>query len=250
MADADSKSSAEKKAERSSAIEKQIEDAQKRKEERAFLEELAKRITIAREGRVHSEKKDYSKAIVAYRRFMTITAQAMGVEVEDLKPQLIDEKTRQSEALLISSIIFDMLKILDKLDTPTAKEERRMYHRLFVKFTLGQPFQMFAAENMRKFIRYRKSIRNKGEFWATYQAIRIKKFCAVATWAYEAADAPEVRRLRKFRDGTLSQSAFGRGFVRWYYRNGSSVVRVLNAVPGAKAATRRSIHFFARNFLK
>jgi hypothetical protein len=250
MADADSKSSAEKKAERSNAIEKQIEEAQKRKEERAFLEELAKRITIAREGRVFSEKKDFSKAIVSYRRFMTITAQSLNVEIEELKPQLIEEKTRQSEALLISSIIFDMLKILDKLDTPSAKEERRMYHRLFVKFTLGQPFQMFAAENMRKFIRYRKSIRNRGEFWATYQAIRVKKFCAVATWAYSSSNAPEVRALRRFRDQTLSQSAAGRGFVRWYYRNGSSVVRILDALPGAKTATRRSIHFFARKFLK
>lgn len=249
MADADSKSSAEKKAERSNAIEKQIEEAQKRKEERAFLEELAKRITIAREGRVHSEKKDFSKAITAYRRFMSITAKAMSVEVEELKPQLIDEKTRQSESLLISSIVFDMLKILDKLDTPTAAEERRMYHRLFVRFTLGQPFQTFAAENMRKFIRYRKSIRHKGEFWATYQAIRVKKFCAVATWAYESAEAPEVRALRRFRDRTLSQSAAGRGFVRWYYRNGTSVVRVLEAMPGAKSAARKSIRFFAKNFL-
>lgn len=250
MADSDPKSSAEKKAERSNAIEEQILEAQKRKEERLFLEELAKRITIAREGRIASEKKDFSKAIVAYRRFMSITAQAVSVEIENLKPQLFDEKTRQSESLLISSIIFDMLKILDKLDTPAAKEERRMYHRLFVRFTLGQPFQMFAAENLRKFIRYRKSIRNKGEFWATYQAIRVKKFCAVATWAYESANAHDVRALRKFRDQTLSQNAAGRGFVRWYYRNGSLVVRVLNTIPGAKTAARKSLHLFAQNFLK
>lgn len=248
MADADSKSSAEKKAERSSAIEKQIEEAQKRKEERQFLEELAKRISIAREGRVYSEKKDFSKAIVAYRRFMTITAQSMSAEIEDLKPQLFDEKTRQSEALLVSSIVFDMLKILDKLDTDTAKEERRMYHRLFIRFTLGQPFQTFAAENMRKFIRYRKSVRNKGEFWATYQAIQVKKFCAVATWAYASTEAPEVRRLRKFRDERLSRHAAGRAFVRWYYRNGSLVVRVLEAMPGAKSAARMGIHFFTKNF--
>lgn len=249
MADSDSKSSAEKKAERSSAIEEQILEAQKRKEERVFLEELAKRITIAREGRMFSDKKDFSRAITAYRRFMSITAQSLGVEVEDLKPQLFEEKTRQSESLLISSILFDMLKILDKLDTDSAKEERRSYHRLFVRFTLGQPFQNFAAENLRKFIRYRKSIRNKGEFWATYQAIRMKKFCAVATWAFESENAPEVRRLRRFRDEKLSQSAPGRAFIRWYYRNGLAVAKILNAVPGAKSAARNGISFFTRKFL-
>jgi hypothetical protein len=118
-----------------------------------------------------------------------------------------------------------------------------------VRFTLGQPFQTFAAENLRKFVRYRKSIRNKGEFWATYEAIRVKKFCAVATWAYESADAPEVRRLRRFRDEKLSRNVFGRGFVRWYYRNGSSVVRAMNAVPGAKPFTRKTLSYFTRNFL-
>ena len=242
----DPKSAAEKKAERSNLIEEQIKEAQRRKEERLFLEELSKRITIARDGRVFSEKKDYGQAITCYRRFMSITAQALNVEFSELKPQLFEEKNRTGECLLISSIIFDMLKILDKLDTETAKEERRQYHRLFIRFTLGQPFQTYAAENLRKFIIYRKSIRNKGEFWATYHAIRMKKFCAVATWAYESENPPEVRRLRKFRDERLSQSVMGRAFVHWYYRNGGSIVQALDRVPGARVAARSTLGAIAR----
>lgn len=248
MDGSDPKTSAEKKAERSSAIEEQIKEAQRKKEERAFLDELAKRITIAREGRMFSDKKDFSKAITAYRRFLSITAQALSVELTDLKPQLFDDKSRNSESLLVSSILFDMLKILDKIDTPTAKEERALCHRLFIRFTLGQTFQMFAAENLRKFIVYRKSVRHKSEFWATYQAIRVKKFCAVATWAYESEDAPEVDRLRRFRDERLSRSAAGRAFVRWYYQNGSSVVRILGRVPGARCAAKVGLDLISRNF--
>jgi hypothetical protein len=249
MSGSDQKTSAEKKAERSNVIEEQIKEAQRRKEERSFLEELAKRITIAREGRQMSEKHDFSGAITAYRRFLSITARSMKVEVEELRPQLIEEKSRNGESLLISSILFDMLKILDKLDSATAKEERKLCHQLFIRFTVGQNFQMFAAENLRKFIVYRKSIRHKSEFWATYQAIKVKKFCAVATWAFASENAPEVRALRKFRDERLSRSAAGRGFVRWYYRNGASVVRVLDRLPGAKSLTRTGVRLFTKNLM-
>jgi hypothetical protein len=242
----DQKSAEEKKAERSNLIEEQIKEAQRRKEERLFLEELSKRISIARDGRVFSEKKEYGQAITCYRRFMSITAQAVSVEIPELKPQLFDEKNRAGECLLISSIIFDMLKILDKLDTETAIEERRQYHRLFIRFTLGQTFQTYAAENLRKFIIYRKSIRHKGEFWATYQAIRMKKFCAVATWAYGSEERPEVHRLRRFRDERLSRSAAGRAFVRWYYRNGAGIARALGRVPGARGAARSSLSALTR----
>ena len=76
-----SKSAADKKAARSSAIEEQIREQQKRKQERAFLEELAKRISIAREGKHHSDRKEFAQALSCYRRFMQITAQAMRVEV-------------------------------------------------------------------------------------------------------------------------------------------------------------------------
>lgn len=240
------KTAAEKKSERSSVIEEQIRNAQKKKEERLFLEELAKRISIARDGKHASLRKDFSKAITAYRRFLQITAQSVQVEIDDLRPGLFDERSRKGESLLISSIIFDMLKILDKLDTPSAKEERKQCHKLFIRFTIGQAFQMFAAENLRKYLVYRKSVRHKTEFWATYQAIKVKKFCAVATWAFSSEDAPEVRRLRRFRDRVLSRSAPGRAFVNWYYRHGLEIVGVLSVLPGAKAGSRKLLALAAR----
>lgn len=41
--------------------------------------------------------------------------------------------------------------------------------------------------------------------------------CYIATMVYGSYDAPEVMTLRKFRDETLSRSAGGRAFIRWYY---------------------------------
>jgi DNA-binding XRE family transcriptional regulator len=241
MDDPRQKSAADKKAARSSVIEEQIKLQQKRKEERAFLEELAKRIHIAREGKHHSEKGEFSEAITAYRRFFAITAKSVSVDIEQLKPTLFDERTRKGESLLISSMLFDMLKILDKLDNPSAKEERRLYHKLFIRFTLGQPFQIFAAENLRKYLVYRKSVRNKAEFWATYEAIRSKKFCIVASWAFGSEEHETVRRLRRFRNLRLTASPAGRAFISFYYRNGGSLARALALVPGARPLVRGAL---------
>lgn len=197
------KSASEKQKERSDKLEAQIRESEKRRQERQFLEELAKRISIAREGRTYIERRNYGAAMTAYRRFLTITAKSFNVEIDALSPTLFDEKSRVSESLIISSIFFDLLKMLDKLDSQSAAEERRLYHKLFLRFTKGMPFQHFAAENIRKHLVYSKSLRNKAEFWATYKAIAGGGFCIVASWAFDDAKAPEVERLRRFRGEVL-----------------------------------------------
>ncbi len=244
MAENNENSAASKKAARSSAIEEQIIRQQKRREEQAFLEELGKRITIARDGKQFSERRDFAAAIAQYRRFLAITARAQNVEVSELRPELFDKSQQTGESLLISSILLDTIKILDKLDNENAKEERSMCHRLFIRFTVGQPFQNFAAESLRKFIVYRKTVRHKTEFWNTYNAIRVKRFCAVASWAFESPQAPEVLRLRRFRDQYLVSNVAGRWFVSAYYRFGSDMADVLDQIPGAKPMVRSTLRFF------
>lgn len=241
-----SKSAADKKAERSSAIEEQILEQQKRKQERAFLEELAKRISIAREGKHHSDRKEFSKALSCYRRFLAITAQALRVDWESMSPANLDEGTRSGECLLISSILFDMLKILDKMETPAAKEERQICQRLFVRFTLGQNFQNHTAENLRKYLVYRKTVVHKAEFWGVYNAIRIKKFCVVATWAFAGEDHAAVAALRGFRDRRLASSAPGRMLVDTYYAHGEAALGVWRRLPGSRGLSRALLGAFAR----
>ena len=209
------KTAADRQKERSEQIEAQIREAEKRRQERQFLEELGKRISIAREGRTLVERKNYSAAMRAYRRFLSITARSLNAEIEDLSPSLFEEKKRVPEALIISSIFFDLLKMLDKLDSDSAREERQLYHKLFLRFTKGMPFQHFAAENIRKHLVYSNSLRNKNEFWATYRAIVGRSFCLVATWAFNSNDAPEVICLRRFRDRVLQRSRPGKAFTRW-----------------------------------
>ncbi|MGZ3711778.1 MAG: CFI-box-CTERM domain-containing protein [Bdellovibrionota bacterium] len=244
MEDKPKSAAASKFQERSNKIEEQIREAEKKKQERQFLEELGKRISIAREGRVFIERKDFAKAMIAYRRFLAITAKSQNVEIAQLSPQLFEEKRRTAEALIISSIFFDLLKMLDRLNTPSAAQERQLYHKLFVRFTLGQPFQHFAGENIRKNLVYGGGIVNKKEFWATYHAIQMKKYCVVATWAFGDEDCTEVQQLREFRDGKLSSTALGRAFTASYYRNGVLLRDCLKIIPGSKSAVRVVVRTF------
>lgn len=249
MSDSDKKpksASAERFAERSTRIEEQIKEAQKRKQEQQFLEELSKRISIGREGRAEFEKNNFSEAIGKYRRFLSITARSLGVEVEEMRPALFDAKIRAQESLLISAILLDLCKILDKLKTPSAMEERRLYQRLYVTFTMGQSFQGFAAENLRKYILYGgKNLQHKPEFWAMYNSIRIKRFCVVATTLI-GPTAPETETLRRWRDECLSRSSVGRSFIEAYYLLGPTLAMVMKRVPPLAFATKRALKWYAR----
>ncbi|MGZ3704531.1 MAG: CFI-box-CTERM domain-containing protein [Bdellovibrionota bacterium] len=249
MADKPRSSASDKQKERSDKLEAQIREGERRRQERQFLEELAKRITIAREGRTFMERKQYPAAMGAYRRFLSITARSFQVEIENLSPTLFEDKNRIAESLITSSIFFDLLKMLDKLDSASAREERMLYHKLFLRFTKGMPFQHFAAENIRKHLVYSNSIVNKPEFWNTYRAIVGRSFCLVATWAFDSDHAPEVVRLRRFRDEVLWPNRSGRAFTRWYYRNGEKVVSVLAKIPGSQRAVKALVRGIGAAFL-
>ena len=240
------RSVSDKQKERSEKLEAQIRDAEKRRQERQFLEELSKRITIAREGRAFIERKNYPAAMASYWRFLSITARSFNVQVEELTPTLFEEKRRVAESLIISSIFFDLLKMLDKLESDSAREERQLYQRLFLRFTKGMPFQHFAAENIRKHLVYSNSIVNKAEFWATYKAIVGKSFCIVASWAFDSETCSEVARLRRFRGEVLMRRAWGRSFARAYYRHGALLASSLAKVPAAKPIVRAALVTFTK----
>lgn len=53
-----------------------------------------------------------------------------------------------------------------------------------------------------------------------------KKGCYIATAVYGSYNAPEVWTLRRYRDGTLGQSVFGRLFIRVYYALSPLAIRL------------------------
>ena len=68
-----------------------------------------------------------------------------------------------------------------------------------------------------------------------------KEGCYIATAVYGSYDAPEVMTLRRFRDETLKNSAFGRWFIRTYYR--------LSPPVAEKLKNTKRINAFVRSIL-
>ena len=68
-----------------------------------------------------------------------------------------------------------------------------------------------------------------------------KEGCYIATAVYGSYDAPEVMTLRRFRDETLKNSAFGRWFIRTYYR--------LSPPVAEKLKNARRVNAFVRSIL-
>lgn len=68
--------------------------------------------------------------------------------------------------------------------------------------------------------------------------------CFVATAAYGDPDAPEVRRLRAFRDRVLLTNSVGQAFVRAYYRVSPPFARVIARRPALRRLVRRALDAF------
>ena len=70
--------------------------------------------------------------------------------------------------------------------------------------------------------------------------------CFIATAAYGDIDAPEVDQLRRFRDRSLMTNAFGRGFVKAYYRVSPPLARLIARKPRFRLAARKVLDVVRR----
>ena len=66
--------------------------------------------------------------------------------------------------------------------------------------------------------------------------------CFVATAAYGDPDAPEVERLRRFRDEHLLTNPIGTAFVRAYYKMSPPVARLIARHPSLRTAVRKTLN--------
>ena len=66
-----------------------------------------------------------------------------------------------------------------------------------------------------------------------------KKGCYIATAVYGSYDCPQVWTLRRYRDFTLSRSAFGRLFIKFYYALSPTLVKLFGKQKWFRAIWKR-----------
>ncbi|WP_339558780.1 tetratricopeptide repeat protein [Comamonas sp. MYb396] len=69
---------------------------------------------------------------------------------------------------------------------------------------------------------------------------RKSSYCFVITATMGSAQHPNVTFLRSFRDTMLVRTAFGKAFIRWYYRHGPAIARLIE---GSRLARSTSYVF-------
>ncbi len=78
----------------------------------------------------------------------------------------------------------------------------------------------------------------------TAEPTRTVSACFIATAVYGDENAEQVLRLRKFRDETLHQSAYGRRFSDWYYRTSPPIAERLRKAPRLNRLIRTALDAF------
>lgn len=76
------------------------------------------------------------------------------------------------------------------------------------------------------------------------------KGCYIATMAYGDYDHPQVMELRRFRDGFLSKTIFGRRFIKFYYKYSPSLVEKLKNKQSINLIIRKGLDQFIKAIKK
>lgn len=80
----------------------------------------------------------------------------------------------------------------------------------------------------------------------TGDATKKVKACYIATAVYGSVDAPEVLRLRRFRDETLHKYHWGRRFSSFYYRHSPQLAERLEGTRIVNVAVRSVLNVFVK----
>lgn len=203
---------------------KKISNAEKIKQKMQLQKRYAQRITIAKRARDHFLSKDYTNALKRYTEYLEILAQINDLEdIYSISPKLFDNRTQITELLLISHVYWEMSRIFES--TPRFQTSYNKCLEQFVKFTANQPYQVFNAEMIRKYIKKNRfkstQIQNLNKAYA--QIYVQSKKCFIATHCF--GDSHQVTNdLRKLKN-ILSNYHIGIFFIKWYYITSPKLIK-------------------------
>lgn len=224
------------------------DEKDKKRRRLALQKRYGQRITIARHGRESFLAKDYLAATSKYNEYLAILSEMNELDdVFSLTPAMFDDKTQLTEMLLISHVYWELSRIHEN----APKLQKTYYKALsqFVKFTVNQPYQVFNAEMLRKFLKKNKQSAQYAALTSTYQQIFVKsKKCYIATYCFGDTH-PTTNELREFKQILLKYKS-GQKFVELYYRYSPALISYSYKRPKFGKALRRLITPALRSLAK
>jgi hypothetical protein len=198
------------------SINDKLEKADKRKQQLQLQKKYGTRITTAKQAREAFLKKDYINAVKKYNEYLGILAELNDLEdIFQLNPTHFDQKNQVTEMLLISHVYWELARTYEM--TPKFQTSFDKCINQFVKFTANQPYQVFNAEMLRKYIKKNRLKSNQiGRLNEAYAQIYVQsKKCFIATYCFgdQHPVTNDLRLLKRW----LIQSRFGMELTRYYY---------------------------------
>lgn len=217
--------------------------AQERAKEQHRLQLWKSRVLLIKKARLSMSQKLYSDAAVAYEKYLKILDIVFDVKKgEKLKPEAFKDTARTTELTVVASVYWDLLRIYDtneKYADRMANAAKQL--ALFVQFTPIYPDIIRKAEAFQKSAKNPQIVK---QFLKLSDKERPR--CFIATSAFESGQAPEVWRLREFRDFTLRPSTMGRHFIAFYYRVSPHLACLLDKHAWLKPAVRAGLRLLIK----
>lgn len=193
----------------------------------SLQKKYGQRITIARQAREAFQAKDYVGAIKKYNEYLSILSEINNADdIYKITPKMFDPKKDITEMLLISHVYWELARTYEKMP----KLEITFHKALnqFVKFTVNQPYQVFNAEMLRKYIKkYKFSDQSRALNEAYAQIYVQSKKCFIASDCF-GGDHWVTNNLRSFKN-LIVKYRFGIEFTHFYYKYSPFLIDSLNS---------------------
>jgi hypothetical protein len=208
---------------------KQIQQRIDAQEQARRVELQRRRLEIAGKGVASYNEKHLLEATLAFKTYISILEDLKGAPEGGLSPTHFDSKKDLHEMVLIAGVYWDLTKLFDRTANSEGYRNFQSYMSKYIAFTRGMPYQMMAAETLRKYIRSGRP-KHKKDFNNAYKMMGGSR-CFIATTLDEYADVDTLPRLRRFRDDVLKKNRIGRAFVAWYYLRGPKIAERISRFP-------------------
>ena len=208
----------------SSKVRASIQDAFNKQQENARRDAYNRRLLITKNAYSLLSKGKHQEAIQQYEKYLDVLNNRFKTTTATLHPHLFDSKKDEQELLLVTAVMWDLARTLDKIKGKDA--DFRLYLRKYVEFSMGTKHMILSAETLRKYIKDGKGTHVK-DFDNAHTALRSRMPRCFVSSAVYGPYAPETVLLQIFRDEWLTARRWGIGAIRLYYSVSPSVAATL-----------------------
>ncbi len=218
-------------------VKAQVEKAERERLMRLFQ----RRMELARSGAIFFRDGRVREAVQNYYGYLEVLEKTKGVPKGKLEPSHFDPKKDIAEMLLLSGVFWDLSKLHDRAKQKDL-DKLNYYLGRFILFSKGMPYQHVSAELARKYL-VNGLPKNRKEFKDAHIQLG-GGTCFIATAVEDYCAPTTLDDLRAFRDQYLLKRAWGKVFVKVYYRVGPTLARGVLKLP--EAPQRQLAHVFDR----